>query len=292
MDSKLHTFLVLCQTMNYRLAAERLHLSQPAVTKQIQALEQSLQTKLFYYDGHTLHKTEKCLLLERYAISMQYQFEELQLAIAEKERTLLRIGATKTIGDYVLIDAIKDYLQDPSHELSLVVDNTKHLLHMLDENQLDFAIIEGTFSKTKYDSYLLRMEPFVGICVKDHPLCGKHISVEDLLKETIIVREEGSGTRRIFEERLLASGYELNDFSRTVSISSFVAIKALVAAGIGISFVYDSVVAKDENIGTFTVDVLTEPHAFHVVYTRNTNAKKYSEQFLYDRQHFYNALIT
>ena len=206
MDSKLHTFLVLCQTMNYRLAAERLHLSQPAVTKQIQALEQLLQTKLFCYDGHTLHKTEKCLLLEQYAISMQYQFEELQLAIAEKARTLLRIGATKTIGDYVLIDAIKDYLQDPSHELSLVVNNTKHLLQMLDENQLDFAIIEGTFSKTKYDSYLLRMEPFVGICAKDHPFCEKHIPVENLLKETIIVREEGSGTRRIFEERLIASG--------------------------------------------------------------------------------------
>ena len=59
MDSKLRTFLVLCQTMNYRLAAERLHLSQPAVTKQIQSLEQALQTKLFRYDGHTLHKTEK-----------------------------------------------------------------------------------------------------------------------------------------------------------------------------------------------------------------------------------------
>ena len=58
MDPKLHTFLTLCQTMNYRMAAERLHLSQPAVTKQIQALEQSLQTKLFTYDGHTLHKTE------------------------------------------------------------------------------------------------------------------------------------------------------------------------------------------------------------------------------------------
>ena len=286
MDTKLHTFLVLCQTMNYRLAAEQLHLSQPAVTKQIQSLEQLLQTKLFHYDGHTLHKTEKCLLLERYAISMQYQFEELQLAIAGKERTLLRIGATKTIGDYVLIDAIKDYLQDPSHELSLVVDNTKHLLQMLDENQLDFAVIEGTFSKTKYDFYLLRMEPFVGICAKNHPLCGKHIPVENLLKETIIVREEGSGTRRIFEERLVAAGYGLNDFSRTVSISSFVAIKALVAAGIGISFLYDSVVAKDETIGTFTVDGLTEPHAFHVVYTRNTNAKQYSEQFLYDRQHF------
>jgi DNA-binding transcriptional LysR family regulator len=271
--------------MNYRIAAEQLHLSQPAVTKQIQSLEQILQTKLFRYDGHALHKTEECLLLERYAISMQYQFEELQLAIADKKRLNLRIGATKTIGDYVLIDAIKEYLNNPCHELSLVVDNTKHLLQMLDENQLDFAVIEGTFSKTKYDSYLLRMEPFVGICAKDSLLCGQHISVEDLLTQTIIVREEGSGTRRIFEERLAAIGYELSDFRREVSINSFVSIKALVAGGIGISFLYNSVVAKENDIGTFMVDGITEPHAFHVVYTRKTNAKYYAEHFLGNKTH-------
>ena len=280
MEQKLYTFLTLCQTMNYRLAAEHLHLSQPAVTKQIQSLEQSLQTKLFHYDGHTLHKTEKCLLLERYAITQQYQFEELQLAIAEKKRLKLRIGATKTIGDYVLIDAIREYLRSPSHELSLVVDNTKHLLQLLDENRLDFAVIEGTFRKTKYDSYLLRMEPFVGICAKNSPLCGRHIPVEELLRETIIVREDGSGTRRIFEERLTVLGYELSDFYREVSISSFVSIKALVANGIGISFLYHSVIANEDNIGTFIVDGITEPHPFHVVYTRNTNAKHYAEQFL------------
>ena len=280
MDSKLQTFLTLCQTMNYRIAAEQLHLSQPAVTKQIQSLEQMLQIKLFCYDGHVLHKTEACLLLERYAITQQYQFEELQLAIADKKRFNLRIGATKTIGDYVLIDAIKEYLSDPSHELSLMVDNTMHLLQMLDENQLDFAVIEGAFSKTKYDSYLLRMEPFVGICAKNSTLCGQHISVEELLKQTIVVREKGSGTRRIFEERLAAMGYELSDFYREVSISSFVAIKALVAAGIGISFLYNSVVAKENDIGTFTVDGITEPHPFHVVYTQNTSARNYAEQFL------------
>ena len=280
MDSKLHTFLTLCQTMNYRIAAERLHLSQPAVTKQIQALEQALHSKLFRYDGHTLHKTEACLLLERYAIAQQYQFEELQLAMADKKRMRLRIGATKTIGDYVLIHAIKEYLSDPAHELSLVVDNTKHLLQMLDENQLDFAVIEGNFSKTKYDSYLLRMEPFVGICAKNNPLCGKKVSIEELLKQTIIVREEGSGTRRIFEERLIAAGYDLSDFFREVSISSFVSIKALVAGGIGISFLYRSVVAREDNIGTFTVEGITEPHPFHVVYTRNTNARSYAKQFL------------
>ena len=280
MDSKLHTFLTLCRTMNYRVAAEHLHLSQPAVTKQIQTLEQVLHTKLFCYDGHSLHKTEACVLLERYAISQQYQFEELQLAIADKRRLKLRIGATKTIGDYVLINAIKAYLSDPSHELSLVVDNTKHLLQMLDENQLDFAVIEGNFSQTKYDSYLLRMEPFVGICAKNSALCGKTVSIQDLLKETIIVREDGSGTRRIFEERLAASGYELNDFSRDISISSFISVKALVASNIGISFLYNAVVANEDNIGTFSVPGITEPHPFHVVYTRNTNARNYANLFL------------
>ena len=124
------------------------------------------------------------------------------------------------------------------------------------------------------------MEPFVGICAKSSPLCGKQVAIEDLLRETIIVREEGSGTRRIFEERLIASGYELSDFYREVSISSFVSIKALVASGIGISFLYYSVVSKESDVGTFAVDGITEPHPFHVVYTRNTNAKNYSEQFL------------
>lgn len=280
MEQKLYTFLTLCQTMNYRQAAERLHLSQPAVTKQIQSLEQSLQAKLFDYDGRVLHKTEECLILERYAISQQHQLEELRLAIAGRKRMKLRIGATKTIGDYVLLDAIRDYLRCPSHELSLVVDNTKNLLQMLDENRLDFAVIEGSFSKTKYDFYLLRMEPFVGICAKDSPLCGKKVPPQRLLEETIIVREEGSGTRRIFEERLMALGYELSDFSRQVAISSFISIKSLVAGGIGISFVYHSVVSGEEDIGCFTVDGLTHPHAFHVVYTRNTNARNYAQQLL------------
>ena len=281
MNTKLYSFLILCQTMNYRQAAEKLHLTQPAVTKQIQALEQVFQTKLFYYDGHDLHKTEACMLIEKYAASQQYQFEELQLAIAKKKRLHLKIGATKTIGDYVLIDSIKDYLKDPAHEISLVVDNTKNLLQMLDENKLDFAVIEGSFRKTKYDSYLYRMEPFVGICAIEHPFSNRTVSIDEILRESLIIREDGSGTRRIFEERLNAYGYNTDDFSRVISISSFVSIRALVASRIGISFLYESVVKNETGISTFKVEGITDPHPFHVVYTQNTKAKDHSEQFLY-----------
>lgn len=82
------------------------------------------------------------------------------------------------------------------------------------------------------------------------------------------------------KEQKIAAGYELSDFDREVSISSFVAIKALVAGGIGISFLYRSVISGDSSLATFTVEGITEPHPFHVVFTRGTNAGKYSEQFL------------
>ena len=93
MDQKLSTFLTLCSTMNYRRAADALHLTQPAVTKQIQALEAQYGVKLFSYDERKLRKTPQGEILERYAISLQYNDAELTRLLAEKPKTLLRIGA-------------------------------------------------------------------------------------------------------------------------------------------------------------------------------------------------------
>ena len=110
MDQKLSTFLTLCSTMSYRRAADALHLTQPAVTKQIQALEAQYGVKLFSYDERKLRKTPQGEILERYAISLQYNDAELTRLLAEKPKTLLRIGATKSIGDYILIPEIRRYL--------------------------------------------------------------------------------------------------------------------------------------------------------------------------------------
>ena len=110
MDRRLETFLAVCQTMNYRRAADALHLTQPAVTKQIQALEAQYGVKLFSYDERKLRKTPQGEILERYAISLQYNDAELTRLLAEKPKTLLRIGATKSIGDYILIQEIRRYL--------------------------------------------------------------------------------------------------------------------------------------------------------------------------------------
>ena len=128
MDQRLETFLTVCATMNYRKAAEQLHLTQPAVTKQIQALEALYGVRLFTYDSRKLRKTAQGETLEIYAISQRYQDEELRRALKRQEKTSLRIGATKSIGDYILLPQIIRFLKEPDNELFFTVDNTAHLL--------------------------------------------------------------------------------------------------------------------------------------------------------------------
>lgn len=287
MDRKLESFLTVCRTMNYREAARQMHLTQPAISKQIQALENEFGTKLFRYDGRKLSKTEKGAILESYAISLEYNYRELELAMQEKKHLHLHIGATKTIGDYVIGPAVIRYLKDPDHELSLIVDNTVQLMKLLDENRLDFAIIEGIFDKKKYEYRLYRNEPFFGICAANYP--NKEIlkkpenqdfPLEDLFGETIIVREKGSGTRELFERDLESRGYSLQCFSRIIELSSFQLIRQAVREGLGISFVYASVIKDEENLRHFYAGGIQKYHEFNIVCLSNTSAHAYAERFL------------
>ncbi len=315
MDKKIESFLTLCRTMNYREAAEKLHLTQPAVTKQIQSLEAEYDVKLFEYDGRRLHKTEKCKVLETYAQSLEYNYREMQMAMRGKDRLHLRVGATKTIGDYVIGDMILDYLMDPSHELTLLVDNTEQLLSSIDENEIDFAFVEGRFDKKKYQYSLFRKEPFIGVRsagggdahdagLDPKSMPGdeetyadsdieKHsgdeavqvkINIEDLLGETIIVREKGSGTREMFERDLNSLGYPLSSFARVIELSSFKLIVEAVKAGLGISFLYESVVENVPGIEKFTVNEIGKEHEFNIVSLKNTPAQKYAELFMGSRE--------
>ena len=103
--------------------------------------------------------------------------------------------------------------------------------------------------------------------------------IEELLKETLILREPGSGTRDILEKQLTLSGYSPASFQRVLTISSFPIIRRLVTAGRGISFLYDSVVTDIPKLGQFTAAPLTGIHEFNLVYLKHTKAGQYGEEF-------------
>ena len=268
LDYRIDTFLTLCESMNYRKTAEMLHISQPAVTQQIHYLENQYGQKLFVYENRRLVKTEAAAILEQYARAAKLQQQDLLEKLESSPIHTLRIGATKTIGDYYLKEDIRRYLQSPDNALTLIVDNTEHLLRLLEENELDFSVVEGFFDKTRFDSILLRREPFVGICRKDHPFAGREVTMEELLQQTIIHREAGSGTRAILEQELRGYNESLQRFQRHICISSFNIILDLVKQGFGVSFVYNILADSDPGLAKFSIRGESVVREFNVVYLK------------------------
>lgn len=279
-DQRIITFLTLLETMNYHDTAERLNMTQPAVTQHIKSLEREYGKSFFIYDRHKLSKTADCDILESFARSMVRNENNIKIAFEKPKIRTLRIGATKTVGEYIIGGMVKNYLSYPLKSIELNVENTERLLHMLDFDKLDFAIIEGAFDKSKYSYSLFRKEKFTGICSQNSKLCGKSVNLDELLCRTLFLREHGSGTRDIFESHLIMNGYSPSMFERVSVISNFSLLCRLVAEDCGISFVYESVAKSEKGIGTFELSGLPDSHELNFVYLKNTNSHLLVEDFL------------
>lgn len=278
LDYRILTFLKLCETMNYRITAEELNMTQPAVTQHIHYLEEEYECKLFIYNRKKLEKTNQAILLEEYARSAYYNEIYLKRKIKSENKIKINIGATKTIGEFVIGEKIKKLVKNEKYDISLTIDNTENLIKLMELNKLDFILVEGIFNKDKYGYRLYKKDEFIGICSKNHKFNGKSIKFEELFEEDIIIREEGSGTRRIFEQFLSENSFSLEFFKKKITINNFNLIKELVSANCGISFVYNSVVNKNDDIGKFYFKNKIE-REFNYLYLKNTSAKELVDFF-------------
>lgn len=251
LDPRWNTFLAVCETMNYTRAAERLCLTQPAVTHHIHYLEDHYGCRLFSYEGKVLRLTEAGLRLLEFTRSMAYNSRKVENAMASPVPVSLRVGASKTIGEFIIAPKIERFLRaQPDASFSLMVDNTQVLLRELEAGRLDFVLVEGFFDRSRYDAQLCQREDFFGVCAPGHRLAGRSVPLDELVGERLILRESGSGTRAIFEEALHCQNYTLDSFSSVVTISDFSTIKSLVVDGLGVSFLYAPVVAQELKAGT------------------------------------------
>lgn len=267
-DYRIETFLTLYETLNYHRTGEILQLSQPAVSRQIHTLEQEYGCRLFLYDGRRLTRTAAADRVAQYARSAVYNEKKMREELAAPTARTVRIGATKTIGEFVIGDPLSRYLRETEGNLCVMVDNTENLLHQLEHGGLEFALVEGAFDKERYGYILYRYAPFVGMCHKSHPFAGKRVRIEDLAGETVILREQGSGTRAILEHRLADYGYSLSLFKRVICASSFSLVARFVEENAGITFAYSAVGERREEITFFHLDCLPERHEFNLVYMR------------------------
>ena len=247
LDYRLDTFLVLAQVLSYTRTAQQLHITQPAVTQHIKALESLYGVSLFHYEGKRLSLSASGLVLYEYAVAMKVSSDRVLADLAlDSASVSLRFGTTLTIGEYVMPDILERLLvSKPALSLSMIVNNTHDLLESLVHGDIDFAVLEGHFDKSKYGFSEFRKAEFVGVCGVDHRFAGQSISFSDILGENVILRESGSGTRSIFEQILFEQNFSLESLAHYIEIGNMRSIKHLLEKNLGISFLYkDSILSE------------------------------------------------
>ena len=274
LDYRVLTFLTLYDEMNYRRTAEKLNMTQPGVTHHIHYLENYYGVKLFEYDGRTLSKTKNAQRLKKYFDSVKAEETDIRESFTPTDTIHMTVGATKTIGEFVIVPEIRAFLQAPNHNLDLIIDNTENLLHMLEKAQIDFAVIEGVFDKAKYGYHLFKKEAFVGVCAKDHPFAGRTVTLEEVFREDIVVRESQSGTRMLLQNAITDRGFSLDSFHRCSSVNNFSVICDLVAINKAITFAYEPIAHCRDDLATFMVEDMQIQGEFNFVYCNERVAKE------------------
>jgi DNA-binding transcriptional LysR family regulator len=281
LDFRIETFLTACHLLNFTETAKELHITQPAVSQHIRFLEERYQVKLFSYEGKKLCLTEAGVLLRKAATTMMHDTIILRERLQSGARTKRTFGATRTIGDYFMPDTLVRYLErEQNTDLCMLVENTETLLNKIDLGELDFALVEGYFRKSDYDYKVFSEQRFVAVCASNFFSGNQAISLSALFESCLIVRESGSGTREILERYLQEKNGSIADFSRVIEIGSIRAIKSLVAAGCGISFLYEAAVAEELATGTLRVIELKDfslSNHFTMVWRKNS---MFHEQYL------------
>ncbi|KXB68410.1 transcriptional regulator, LysR family [Aedoeadaptatus coxii] len=270
MDTRLATFLEVIDTRNYTKASKNLHITQPAVTKHIHSLEEEFGVKLFTYDGKKILMTKEAERLESYARGLQKNYRDLVDSFRAAPLKKIRIGLTKTIGNYAYVEELSRMMKNRTNEFAITIDNTGMLLDQLRNAQLDFLIVEGRFSKSEFDYEILTEDLFTGLCAPGDPLAGGVFNMEELGEACLLLREPGSGSREILEQKLQYKGYDVGDFKRLITCSSLQLITKLVEREVGITFGYESILKEEPNLATFHVRGITDRHEFSLVALKGT----------------------
>lgn len=276
LDHRIHTFLSLCDTSSYTETAQKLNMSQPAVTQHIQHLENHYDVKIISKKGKNFSLTEEGKVLQKYAKTLKANAERITplLQRLKEEVKTIQFGATLTIGEYVMPPILHHiFEEDHDTNISMYVENTHLLLKMLWEGEIDFALLEGHFEQNQFDFKLISNEVYIGVCSPENPLADKAHNLQDLLSENLIIREKGSGTRDIFEQTLYNQNLNVEDFKRIIEIGNMNAIKEMCHHNMGITFMYREAVKKELAAGylkELTINDFSITHPFSFVFLKNS----------------------
>lgn len=236
---QLKVFEAVAETQSYTRTAEKLHMSQPAVSMQMKHLEETVDLKLFEKQGKKIVITSSGKIMRAHAKKILKRFQRLQdsLNVLKSRDEQITISAATTANHFVthmMADFSRLY---PDINISLDITNRKTLVNQLQSYARDFVIMGEPPKKLNLDSQQIMRNPLVVIASSNHPMAKKSeevISMSRIVEESFVVREEGSGTKDAIRTHFKNFDH---GFVSSYEMSSNESIKHAVVAGLGLGIV-------------------------------------------------------
>lgn len=238
-DVKLNTLLKVYEMGSYTRAAEKLPLTQPAVSKHIRQLERELGVSIFDRTGPKLRLTPEGKLIVRYAERVIALSDGLRRALADRSRAVdrLRVGVTHTSESSIVAEVLARYTEENVNtRITLRTDALASLYEMLKSYQIDIAIVEGDVSDPAIRTIRLDTDNLAVAVSNEHPLASRpSVTIDELRRERLILRLPSSGTRTLFDANLESRGMSPDDFNVILEVDNIATIKDLVRRNYGVS---------------------------------------------------------
>lgn len=233
---QLRIFIAVAEREHVTRAAEFLNMTQSSVSLAISSLEAKYKVKLFLRVGRTIRLSEEgrqFLEAARDILDKITKAEELLASFNGTLRSALSIAASQTVSNYWLPQYLhRFHLQYPDVNITLHIGNTTQVHEMLINLKADIGFVEGILDDPRLSSRSVSEDQVVVVAdPATAELLGTNVSRESLKKAKWIMREKGSGTRKLLEDSLAAIGLRASDLNVELELPSNEAVRAAVEKG-------------------------------------------------------------
>lgn len=257
LDAKVETLLVVAECKSFTKAAEILSLTQPAVSNHISQLERECGARLFLRGKGDFRLTPEGEIAVTYAKRLKALHERMLSEIADGRGRIsrYRVGITHSSENNRIMEILARYAnRNPRVSITIITDNINNLYERLENYELDLAVVEGKRLSEKLNYFMLDTDYLVCALSNDNPLTKKSMAtLNDLKRESMILRLPTSATRRLFEATLISINESIESFNVALEVDNVATIRELVRKNLGVSILPKSVCVSDVKKGRLSI---------------------------------------
>ena len=251
---RVQVFRAVAEQASFRRAAEQLRISQPSVSQHVQLLEEELGVRLLNRGSAGIQITAAGQVLLNFARQSSRLSQKTLAALARLEGQpggKLKLAASTTLAQYLLPRILGSFLKDnPRVQLTFKSGNTEQVTNWVLQGEADLGLIEGPPAQKEVAVEHFLDDRLPLIVPRGHNWAAKQIQLEALKCTPLLMREQGSGTRRVVEQALRRAGLRLGQLKIAMELDSTEAIVSGVEAGLGVGFVSEWAIRKELRLGT------------------------------------------